>query len=867
MARVELDRATAPEGGLFERADELAGLAERLAAVEATGMGHVVLLRGEAGVGKTALIREFCERRAGSTTIAGGACEPLFAPRPLGPFLEIAQSLDGELPALVEKGAMPYQVVAELAEELRGQGRAILLLEDVHWADEATLDAFRLLARRVQSVPALVVASYRDDQLDVRDPLQIVLGELATSPSISRMKLRGLSPAAVAELAEPYGADADELYLKTGGNPFFVVEALAAGADAIPETVRDAVLARAARLGPSGRSILEAVAVVPPQAELWLLEAIARESAEGLDECLGSGMLRSDPAGISFRHELARLAVEESVSPQRKLELNRAALAALSDPPRGPVDHARLAHHAEAAGDGEAVLRFAPAAAARAAALGAHREAAAQYARTLRFARDREPSERADLLHLRSIECYVTDDIDEAIEAGQEELELRRALGQRQEEGEALSWLSQILWCPGRTMESRRAREEAVALLETLPPGRQLATAWMDSWSVEHVTCALDLAVELGDTDVGIRALSILGHRGFAEGGRETIEQCIELAREDGLVELTGWIFSHASAAALGARQYEIVLELSDRAVDYCSERGLELYRAYALGYRARAELDQGRWDQAAETASTVLLTRRASILPRIFGLVVLGLVRARRGDPGHEELLEEAWALGEPTDELERMGPAAIARAEAAWLAGDRDAVLAVTEHPFRLALETGDLRAVGELGLWRRRTGSGDAVPAQAAEPYASQLAGDWASAAAFWDEAGCPYEGALARADSGDGEQLRRAFDELQRLGARPAAAIVAGRLRERGVRGLPRGPRPATRENPAGLTPRQLEVLELLAEGMRDSEIAARLVLSDRTVGHHVSAILRKLQARNRGQATAEALRLGLVSQDR
>jgi DNA-binding CsgD family transcriptional regulator len=389
----------------------------------------------------------------------------------------------------------------------------------------------------------------------------------------------------------------------------------------------------------------------------------------------------------------------------------------------------------------------------------------------------------------------------------------------------------------------------------------------MDSWSIEHVTRALDLAVELGDTDVGIRALSILGHRRFAEGGRETIEQCIELAQEYGLVELTGWIYSHAIAAALGARQYDVALGLSDRAVDYCSERGLELYRAYALGYRARAELDQGRWDDAAETASTVLLTRRASILPRIFGLVVLGLVRARRGDPGHEGLLEEAWALGEPTDELGRMGPAAIARAEAAWLAGDRDAVLAATEQPFRLALGTGDMRAAGELGLWRRRAGSADPASAHAAEAYASQLSGGGAGAAEFWDEAGCPYEAALARADSGDEGELRRALDELQRLGARPAATIVAGRLRERGVRGLPRGPRPATRENPAGLTPRQLEVLELLAEGMRDSEIAARLVLSERTVGHHVGAILRKLDARNRGQATVEAVRLGLVSQDR
>ena len=262
------------------------------------------------------------------------------------------------------------------------------MLEDLHWADEATLDVLRLLVRRVESVPALVVASYRDDELDAVHPLRIVLGELATSSSISRMKLPGLSPSAVAELAEPYGADPDELYEKTAGNPFFVVEALAAGAEVIPDTVRDAVLARAARLTPTGRALLEAVAVVPPHAELWLLDAIAGESVDGLDECLASGMLRSDSVGVSFRHELARLAVEESVAPRRMRELHRLALAALAKPPKGAPDLARLAHHAEAAGDTDAVLRYAPAAAARAATLGAHREAAAQYARALRFGGD-----------------------------------------------------------------------------------------------------------------------------------------------------------------------------------------------------------------------------------------------------------------------------------------------------------------------------------------------------------------------------------------------------------------------------------------------------------------------------------------------
>jgi hypothetical protein len=175
-------------------------------------------------------------------------------------------------------------VVTALAHELSARTPTVFVLEDMHWADEATLDVLRLLASRVETVPALVVASYRDDELDRAHPLRIMLGELATSRTVGRMKLVRLSPGAVTQLAEPYGVDADELYRKTAGNPFFVVEALATGAEGIPDTVRDAVLARAARLSPAGATLLEAVAVVPPQAQLWLLEALAGDAADRLDE-------------------------------------------------------------------------------------------------------------------------------------------------------------------------------------------------------------------------------------------------------------------------------------------------------------------------------------------------------------------------------------------------------------------------------------------------------------------------------------------------------------------------------------------------------------------------------------------------------
>ena len=853
-------------GGLLERAEELAALNDRLDAVEASGRGHVVLLRGEAGVGKTALIRELCDLRAGSARIVHGACEPLFTPRPLGPLIEIAHELDGGLVPLVERGAKPYEVVTALVQELDGSIPVVLVLDDLHWADEATLDVFRLLVRRVESVPVLVVAGYRDDEVDVADPLRIVLGELATSPTISRMKLVGLSPGAVAELAEPHGVDADALYARTAGNPFFVVEALAAGSDAIPETVRDAVLARAARLTPPGRSLLEAVAVVPPQAELPLLEALA-DPASGLDECLASGMLRGDAAGISFRHELARLAVEDSIAPGRKVALHRSALAALAEPPAGTLDFARLAHHAEAAGDTDAVRRYAPAAAVRAEALGAHREAAANYARALRCGGSLAPAERAELLERRSRACYLADDIDDAIEAVEEALELRRDLGQSLEEGESLCWLSDILWCPGYADESAAAAGRALALLEPLPPGRELARAFTKQGSVELSTRGLDLARQLGDVELEVRALEAIGGATFAKGGREKVEQALALAQTAGLVEATGREYVNLVAGSVGTQQYGIIEQYLEPGIEFCSDRGLELYRFYLLAYRARVQLAHGRWEEAADSAADVLRIRRASIQPRIIALIVLGLVRARRGDPGHRELLDEAWAIAEPTNEPFRMGPPAAARAEVAWLAGDRDGVVEATESVLRLAAERRDRAALGELLVWRRRAGIDDDLPVRPIEPYAAEVEGDWRLAAGFWQEVGCPYAAALALADSGEEPELRRALDELQQLGAQPAAAIVAGRLRERGARGLPRGPRRATRENPAGLTPRQLEVLELVVEGMRDSEIAARLVLSERTVGHHVGAILRKLGVRNRSQATAEAVRLGLVSQDR
>ena len=863
---------------LLERSDHLATLNAALAAVQTNARGRLFLLGGEAGVGKTALTRRFCGEQH-RVRILSGACDTLFTPRPLGPFLDVAETTGGELEERVETGARPHEVAAALMRELRTRSPTILVLEDVHSADEATLDVFRLLARRVETVPALVVASYRDD-LHGAHPLRVVLGEFATGGGIARLKLMPLSRAAVGALAEPHGVDADGLYRSTAGNPFFVTEALAAGLEETPQTVRDAVLARAARLSGEARTLLEAVAVTPPQVELWLLEAIAGEAVSSLDECLTAGMLTMQPVGVAFRHELARVVMEEALAPDRKVDLHRKALAALREPPAGAPDLARLAHHAEAAGEAEAVLTFAPPAAERAASLGAHREAAAHYSRALAFGGRLPLNERAQLLERRANECLLTDQRAEAIEAATEALDCYRALDDKRRTGNALRMLSEILWCPGHVAESTRFAEEAVSVLEQLPPGRELARAYSnlsmiskDADDTEETlrwgTRALALASRLGEDDIVIHALTNIGSAEVFAGQHESVaklEHALDLALRAGLDAHAGRVHIHLASLGSHLRNYALVDRYLSAGLEYCSERGLELFRRYLLAYRARAELDRGCWVEAVESAGPVVRFPSASTSPRIIALVVLGTVRARRGDPDVWGPLDEAWALAEPTGELPRMGPVAAARAEAAWLEGRHGMVADATEATLELAVRRKASWRIGELASWRRRAGVEEVVSG-AARPYALELSGEPARAAEVWSEIGCPYEAALALADCDGEDALRGALAEFQRLDAAPAAAIVARRLRERGVRRVPRGPRAATRRNPSNLTPRELEVLALLTEGLRNAEIAERLFLAEKTVDHHVSALLRKLGARTRGEASAAAVRLGLLAKDR
>jgi predicted ATPase/DNA-binding CsgD family transcriptional regulator len=860
--------------------DELAGLLR-----EATvGRGRLVLIGAEAGGGKTALVQRVTRAAGASARVLVGGCDPLSTPRPLGPLVDIAGALRGEVERLLREAA-PRDAVfrAFLAELAGGRRPALVVIEDIHWADEATLDLLRFLGRRVATARALLLATYRDDEVGPRHPLQVALGDLATAAAVRRVALPPLSESAVRALADGSGLDPEALHRRTGGNPFFVTEALAAGAPGIPPTVRDAVLGRVARLTPAGRAALEAAAVIGARVEPRLLAAVvgaAAEAGEAAEECVAAGMLRAEGDLLAFRHELGREAVLDAVTPARRLALHRAVLAALRSSPIDADDLDRLAHHAEVAGDAEAVLAYAPAAARRAAGLSAHREAAAQYARALRFADALAPAERAGLLESYARECRITDQLAEAIRAWEAALALRRQLDDPSSEGEALAWLAGALVLAGRNAEAERASLAAIQALEALPPAPRLAVAYRIQANLRMLNRdtgeavawgerALALAERFQATEIVVAAHTTIGSALLVAGdlrGIEHLERSLALARQAGLAAQVGNAYGNLGSALGEIYQFALADRYLTEGIAFTTEHDLDFSRLYMVAWSALVRLHQGRWREATEAALAVVNRPGGAAISRIMALVALGRVRARRGDPDVAVVLDEALTLAEQTGTLQRLAPVRAARAEAAWLAGDRAATLAEARAAFALAEHHRHAWHLGELGLWRWRAGDLETPSPGAAAPFALQMAGDWAGAAAEWGRLGCPYEAARALADAGDEAAVRRALAEFERLGARPAAVAAARRLRDLGARSIPRGPRPATRANPAGLTPREVEIARLLAAGLRDAEIAARLSLSAKTVGHHVSAVLTKLGARGRTEAAGAAARLGLVPQD-
>jgi DNA-binding CsgD family transcriptional regulator len=866
----------AQSDALFEREVALGRLEQCLERVSMSGTGVVAFVGGEAGVGKTSLVRAFGSRTGRRRRLVQGACEPLLAPRPFGPFIDLGESIGGELSELINDEARPHTVATALLRALDRDGApTLVVLEDLHWADEATLDVLRLTARRLPGVGALVLVTYRNDELGPWHPLRTLIGELGASQTILRITLAPLSLNAVRMLAAPLGADAEMLYRRTGGNPFYVTELLTSSDATLPANVADAVLARAARLSEGARKLLELIAISGPEAELWLLDQLAEPAPELLTECIDRGLVVSTGAAVRFRHELMREAIESAISDPKKRELHAAALRSLSAPPWGQPDLARLAGHAYGTGDPNAALQFIAPAAARASRLGAHREAAALYEHALRYGDALPLPARARLLEQRATESYLLAEFEAAEPDQQQALACYQQLDDELRQAAALTRLSNLVWETGSLSDAQPMAIQAVEQLERLPVGPERVGAYIQVAQLklsaeapgeahDWATRACELAEEVGRERAMVAALITLGWAEFFIGdtsGLDKLERAIATAEAAGLEGEVAAVHVVISRTAARLRRYDLADRHVRDGLEYCDGRDIDLWRYYLLAWQSKLQLAHGNWEEAARLAEICL--GRPCPFSRIHALVALGLVRARRGDPQAWAPLDEALVIARPRNEFQWIGPVAAARAEAAWLEGRTESIAAEIEPARGFPMRHGDPYAAA-VTYWSWRGGLDTHLGALEDEqdPQLLEIAGDWNRASARWRALGCPYEAAVACAPSDDPRCLEQALSELQSLGARPAVAILSRRLRELGIRSIPRGPRRRTRENPVGLTPRELEVLSLVRDGLRNAEIAQRLVVSEKTVDHHVSAILRKLGVRSRGEASTRAAKLGL-----
>ena len=694
--------------------------------------------------------------------------------------------------------------------------------EDAHWAGGVSLEFLRFLARRIGDLRVLFVVTYQDDEIGLDHPLRRLLGDLVTAQTVHRLRLPLLSEAAVAELAADSGRDSGALHHLTGGNPFFLTEVLAAEGESTPATVVDAILARAGRLSPEARAVIDVAAVIGSAIDLELLLAVAGP-------------------------------VLAAITPPPRRLLHARVRATLRDAPPEGRDLALLAHHAEAAGDREATLEYAMATAAQASALHAFPHAADQYARALRV---------ADRLSAAALEIW-------------------RGLGDPLEEGDNLRWLSRMHWFQRNGVEAEAAAVAALELLEPLPPGPELAMAYSNLAQLRMLASdlaetlrwgekAIALAEACGETETLLHALNNVGmarldvgdERGDAEPRRS-----LRLALDRGFTDHAGRALTNLAWVTFKRWQLDEAERRIATAIGYAVEHDLDHYRWYLLATRGAVSARRGAWDAAEAEIRPILRQPGLSSLVRIVGLTALGEVAGRRGASDVGELLDEALELADQTEQLLRIGPACAARAEAALLAGDPKRAWAEMDAIRDLAFARGNPWLRGEFAWLLRQTGERDVPTDDLAPPFALHLAGDHAGAAAVWREIGGPYEEAFALAASDDPALVRQAVAAFEDLGAAPALGLAIRRLREMGVRDLPpprRGPRESTRANPAGLTPREAEVLGLLAEGLRNAEIAERLFLTPKTVGHHLSAIYAKLGVSSRTEAARAYSQLGSVS---
>ncbi|MFL5925753.1 MAG: ATP-binding protein [Gaiellaceae bacterium] len=853
---------------LLERDDALAALVGAREEA-ARGNGRVALVTGEPGIGKTSLVNRFLADLEPGARVLVGSCDDLTIPRPLGPLRDLIGFVSSPLERALTDGAAAHELQRLLLQELELAPRpTVLVLEDVHWADDATLDAVTVLGRRIGSLPALVVLVFRAGEVPPAHPLRSAVGAVRPGEAVF-VELEPLSEAAVAALAP---GDARDVYAATGGNPFYVTELLASRtAVELPPSVANAVLGRASRLDESSRRLVELVSIVPGRMAISVLDVVLPGWPGAAEEPERRQLLDVEPRYVRFRHELARAAIRSSIPVATRRSLHAEILAALLAADADPAD---IVHHAEAAGDEDVVAGYALVAARQAVAVASNRQAYSHYLRAADFVGRLGPREQAQVLEELAWAAYASDRLGTAFPSLERAIAAYRRLGDEEGVGRCTRIVSRFHWFAGDGASARATARQAIAILEPLGASVELARAYSGLSQLAMLaedadetlawgTQALELAIQLGDDSTRAHALVNIGTIRMLRDHCDTAA----LVEAHRVADAAG--DGHEATRALANLAYNLLTfvqpdEARRRAEDalaYAEAHEVHTIASYLHAAIGWLRLRGGEWAEAEDIARGEV--DRGIDVAQLLAKTVLAELAVRRGDADASERVADLAAQAERADELQRVVPAFELASEWALTSGPP-----VSSGP--LAGVVGRLQREQPVAGWGARAAAWAAVDGvqievdgHVSDAHDAMQRQDWRGAADAFGAVGWNYDRALMLSLLDDEESLVEAIVIARGLGAEPLTRRVARRLRDSGL-SVPQGPRESTRANPVGLTTRQLEVLDLLVGGLTNSEIADRLVVSPRTAEHHVAAVLTKLGAATRRDAARRAAELGLTT---